>query len=151
MNKEPIEAWQFLEDLAEKSLQWKIIREPDKHTPSRGSVYQVQPSLAEETKFAFLIRKIEVLELKEHTQVNQVATTTCNGCNATDHMMEGCPFLMGSVKNEVAQVNAAYQRPINDPYAPTYNPGWRNHPNFSWSQGSNSIRPAFTQPNPRPT
>ena len=27
-------------------------------------------------------------------------------------------------------------RPRNDPYAPTYNPGWRNHPNFSWSNGN---------------
>ena len=22
--------------------------------------------------------------------------------------------------------------PQNDPYSPTYNPGWRNHPNFSY-------------------
>ncbi|MED6162704.1 hypothetical protein PIB30_073109 [Stylosanthes scabra] len=22
--------------------------------------------------------------------------------------------------------------PQNDPYSNTYNPGWRNHPNFSW-------------------
>ena len=131
MNKEPIEAWQFLEDLAEKSLQWEIIRKPDKHTPSRGGVYQVQPSLIEEAKFTFLICRIETLELKEHTQVNQVTTTTYNGCTATDHMMEGCPFLMGPVENEVAQVNATYQRPTNDPYAPTYNPGWRNHLNVS--------------------
>ena len=132
MNKEPIEAWQFLEDLAEKSLQWKITRKPDRHTPSRGGVYQVQPSLAEEAKFASLIHRIETLELKEHTQVNQVATTTYNGCNATDHTLEGCLFLMGPIENEVAQVNAAYQKPTNDPYAPTYNSGWRNHPNFSW-------------------
>ena len=67
MNKEPIEAWQFLEDLAEKSLQWEITRESDRHTPSRGGVYQVQSSLAEEAKFASLIRMIEALELKEHT------------------------------------------------------------------------------------
>ena len=39
--------------------------------------------------------------------------------------MEGCPFLMGPVENEVTQVNAAYQRPTNDPYALTYNSGWR--------------------------
>ena len=108
MNKEPIEVWKFLEDLAEKNLQWEITREPDRLTPLREGVYQVQPSLAEEAKFASLIRRIEALELKGHTQVNQVATTTCNGCNATDHTIKGCPFLMGPVKNEVAQVNAVY-------------------------------------------
>ena len=109
----------------------EITRKSDGDTPSRGGVYLVQPFLAEEAKFTSLIHRIEALELKEHTQVNQVATTTCNGCNAIDHMMEGCPFLIDPVENEVAQVNAAYQRPTNDPYAPTYNPGWRNHPNFS--------------------
>ena len=24
-------------------------------------------------------------------------------------------------------------RPQNNPYSNSYNPGWRNHPNFSWS------------------
>ena len=24
-------------------------------------------------------------------------------------------------------------QPRNDPYANTYNPSWRNHPNFSWN------------------
>ena len=120
----------MLEDLAEKSLQWEITRESDRHTPSRGGVYQVQPSLSEEAKFVSLIRRIEALELKEHTQMNQVATTTCNGCNATDHTIEECPFLMGPIKNEVAQESAAYQRPTNDPYTPTYNSAWRNHLNF---------------------
>ena len=69
MNKEPIEAWQFLKGLTEKSLQWEITREPDRLTLSRGGVYQVQPSLAEEAKFTSLIHRIEALELKEHTQV----------------------------------------------------------------------------------
>jgi len=34
-------------------------------------------------------------------------------------------------------MNAAFSRPQRDPYAQTYNPGWRNHPNFSWSQNNN--------------
>ena len=24
-----------------------------------------------------------------------------------------------------------------DPYSSTYNPGWRDHPNFKWGRGSN--------------
>ena len=35
----------------------------------------------------------------------------------------------------------AFQRPKNDPFFPYYNPGWRNHPNFSWSNGSNAAIP----------
>ena len=30
-----------------------------------------------------------------------------------------------------------FQGRNNDPYVPKYNPGWRNHPNFSWSQHNN--------------
>ncbi|KAM1532969.1 hypothetical protein ACFX10_006929 [Malus domestica] len=29
------------------------------------------------------------------------------------------------------------QRPRNDMFAPTYNPGWRNHPNFKWGNNNN--------------
>ena len=28
-------------------------------------------------------------------------------------------------------------RQANNPYSNTYNPGWRNHPNFSWSNNNN--------------
>ncbi|CAL9024861.1 unnamed protein product [Prunus brigantina] len=36
------------------------------------------------------------------------------------------------------QANALQARnPNNNPYSNTYNPGWRNHPNFKWSNNSN--------------
>ena len=31
-----------------------------------------------------------------------------------------------------------FQRPKNYPFWPYYNPGWRNHPNFSWNSGPNA-------------
>ena len=37
--------------------------------------------------------------------------------------------------------------PQNDPYAPTYNPRWRNHPNFSYkNQNQESTPPLRFQP-----
>ena len=38
-------------------------------------------------------------------------------------------------------------RPQNNPYSNTYNPGWRNHPNFSWSNNNNVQK---GNPNPPP-
>ena len=143
MYKEPNEAWQFLEDLAEKSLQWKTTREPEKSTPSRGGIHQIQTSLAAEAKIATLTRRLEALELQRPASVNQVSASMCNGCNAPDHVLEECPLLMNPIDNGCAQVNSTYQRSLNNPYAPTYNPGWRNHPNFSWSQNSNIDGPNF--------
>ncbi|KAI5683162.1 hypothetical protein M9H77_04390 [Catharanthus roseus] len=44
------------------------------------------------------------------------------------------------------QVNAAqgFHRQ-NDPYSNTYNPGWRNHPNFSWRQQGGECLESMTQ------
>ena len=29
----------------------------------------------------------------------------------------------------------------NEPFSNTYNPGWRNHPNFSWRKNQNVFKP----------
>jgi len=53
-----------------------------------------------------------------------------------NHVFEECP--MSQAQQYFSKpMNAAFLRPNNDPYVPTYNPGWRNHPNFLWSQQNN--------------
>ncbi|XP_073279490.1 uncharacterized protein [Primulina huaijiensis] len=51
------------------------------------------------------------------------------------------------VQNE-APVNQVglHNRPRNDPYSNTYNPGWRQHPNFSWGGQNSQNRPQGGQP-----
>nr|GMD14739.1 Integrase, catalytic core [Ipomoea batatas] len=47
--------------------------------------------------------------------------------------------------------NTGRQPPRNDPYSHTYNPGWRNHPNFSWRDQGNARPmgpPGFQQQGP---
>jgi len=39
------------------------------------------------------------------------------------------------IGNTLQQLNEVFQRQRNDPFSQTYNPGWENHPNFSWDQG----------------
>ena len=97
----------------------------------RGRVHQAQTSLAAEAKIASLIRRVENLELNRPVSVSQVSAPMCNGCNASDHVLEECSFLMTPIESGCAQANVAYQKPINNLYATTYNPGWRNHLNFS--------------------
>src|SRR5262249_34728926 len=67
---------------------------------------------------------------------------SCELCGTPGHKSVECqagnPFAQ-----PIEQVDYAgnFQRPPqNNPYSNTYNPGWRNHPNFSWSN----------QQNPRP-
>ena len=50
----------------------------------------------------------------------------------------------------VEQVNAMQNfnsRPQNNPYSNTYNPSWRNHPNFSY-RNNNPTPPSVPQPQP---
>lgn len=56
-------------------------------------------------------------------------------CGSIDHLTENCQVGSPFAKNTSYQVNYVSNfnlRPINDPYSNTYNPGWRNHPNFSY-------------------
>ena len=113
-------------------------------------MHQIQTFLAVEAKIATLTRRLEASELQRSISMNQVSALMCNAYSATDYVLEECPFLMNSIENRCAQINATYQRPVNNPYAPTYNPGWRNHPNFLWSQNPNVGGLSFNQQNPRP-
>ncbi|MED6126642.1 hypothetical protein PIB30_080406 [Stylosanthes scabra] len=45
---------------------------------------------------------------------------------------------------------AAPRPPQNDPYSNTYNPGWRNHPNFSWGGNQGQWSNNNIQNNNRP-
>ncbi|KAI5335535.1 hypothetical protein L3X38_025668 [Prunus dulcis] len=81
--------------------------------------------------------------------VRQVTAQPCNLCASIAHDTANCPS--NPILEDVQGVNEFNGRPRNDPYSNTYNPGWRQHPNFSWSNShntmgtSNSSKP-FQQP-----
>ena len=147
MDKNVEEAWQYFEELAEKTMSWQSTRkpnqEPEKSNSSKG-VHVVGNSIATEAKLATLTRRLEALE------TNNVSSqlSICANCRSPNHVIENCP--------EIEKVNAMFQSRVkNDPYAPTYNPGQKNHPNFSWNQGqynqyNQNSQPAFQKPNPGP-
>ena len=140
----------MFEDLAEKTLQWEPISEKPRNSQSialKGGLLSLESFIAVETKIATLMRRIEPLETKEPANVNQINPPRihnpgCSYCQATKpYFFEECPvFKTHEVPPE--HMNAAYSRPPHNPYSQTYNPGWRNHPNFSWAQ-NNSPRPNF--------
>ncbi|CAL9001020.1 unnamed protein product, partial [Prunus brigantina] len=49
------------------------------------------------------------------------------------------------VQEQAKLVNSYNRGPINDPYSQSYNPGWRNHPNFSWRNTQNQANPPSLQ------
>jgi len=72
--------------------------------------------------------------------VNSSAPPSCEICGSIDHLTLNCqvgsPFAQDI--NEVNYVNNFNPRPTSDLYSNTYNPGWRNHPNFSYRPNPNS-------------
>ena len=56
-----------------------------------------------------------------------------------DHLAQDCPTYgeMQGVYKEQCNTLGIFQKPYS-PYSNTYNPGWRNHPTFSWKAYSNN-------------
>ncbi|CAN6544140.1 unnamed protein product [Malus baccata var. baccata] len=63
-------------------------------------------------------------------------------CSIQGHASETCPQLIenGGWESANAIGFQSQNQPRHDPYSNTYNPGWRDHPNFKWRE------PQQTQP-----
>ncbi|KAH9781214.1 hypothetical protein KPL71_008370 [Citrus sinensis] len=75
------------------------------------------------------------------TTVKQVAKISCVYCGE-EHDFDNCLGNPASV-NYVGNFN---RQPQNNPYSNTYNSGWKQHPNFSWSS-QNRNAPALNGQN----
>ncbi|CAN6700771.1 unnamed protein product [Malus baccata var. baccata] len=66
----------------------------------------------------------------------------CGVCSIQGHASETCPQLIENGGWESANVIGfqSQNQPRHDPYSNTYNPGWKDHPNFKWRE------PQQTQP-----
>ncbi|KAM2922714.1 hypothetical protein COP2_039037 [Malus domestica] len=58
----------------------------------------------------------------------------CGVCSIQGHASEKCPQLIenGGWESANAIGFQGQNQPRNDPYSNSYNPGWRDHPNFKW-------------------
>ncbi|KAJ3692957.1 hypothetical protein LUZ60_012052 [Juncus effusus] len=75
----------------------------------------------------------------------------CGVCTQTGYTTDACPTLHDEEKvtttacgifklNQQGNSNGAHNRNY-DPYSKTYNPGWRDHPNFRWRDPGNQQQP----------
>jgi len=80
-----------------------------------------------------MTQKLDRLNLNA---VNSCATSPIRDkCSSHDHVIENCqvgnPFAP-SLSEHVAYVNNFQPRLNHDPYSNSYNPDWKQHPNFSY-------------------
>jgi hypothetical protein len=80
------------------------------------------------------VKRLDELSVgKPVNAVNTFPVESYSVCASPMHQAQNCPSM---IVFEMEQVNAfnSFQKPSSGPYTETYNPGWRNHPNFSWKQ-----------------
>ncbi|KAL5573835.1 hypothetical protein UlMin_023432 [Ulmus minor] len=136
MSKTYNEAYALLERMASNNYQWPTERVPAGRRIA--GVHEVSEITSLTAQIASLVNTLNNQQATPHQNVNSVQGTgeSCVLCNGT-HRFESCP----SNPESVCYVGNMNRN--NNPFSNTYNPGWRQHPNFSWSnqgagQGSNS-------------
>jgi hypothetical protein len=142
MLKSDEEAWAMIENLSNNSRQQASNRrrEPAPKAPKTESLCEVRPPADMTTQVVDAItKKLDQLItgfVPNAAHIN-IQPEQCSFCSSTMHQVNNCPSAVNYTDISNEQVNAAFARPGNDPYSNTYNPGWRNHPNFSW-KGQNA-------------
>ena len=139
MGKSPEEAFNFFDTISDSSQMW------DSASPTTveakpptfyGGKYVLREDDDLRIKMSTLSQKLEALEMKKVHQVDVVPPTeqVCGICALTGHPTGECPTIPAfkEVLLEQTNVISNFNKPYSNPYSETYNPGWRNHPNFSW-------------------
>jgi hypothetical protein len=147
MEKSSEEAMELFETLSEHSQQFSS--RGKQGVKSKG-LYEVNSNGGSSSHMVAVDRKLDMIvkamALQNISPSQQAAPLqVCAICSKFDHTTDTCP-LYSSADQE--QANYVGQYPSkNNPFSNTYNPGWRNHPNFSWSNNQNALNPQGQQRN----
>ncbi|XP_070672479.1 uncharacterized protein [Malus domestica] len=79
-------------------------------------------------------RQQHVNEVIDKPKVQE--NTICGVCSMQGHLNDQCLQLIenGGWETTHAVGYQGQNQPRNDPYSNTYNPGWKDHPNFKWRE-----------------
>jgi hypothetical protein len=128
MNKTYNEAYQLIESTTQNHYQWGSERTSVEKPPTEGGMYEISSLDHVNAKVDSLTQKIENLTITPATTVAAIAPNY-EICGVPGHAALECQLLIGV---SIDQVNYAQ----GNPYSNTYNPGWKNHPNFSYKNNN---------------
>ncbi|XP_039115823.1 uncharacterized protein LOC120251350 [Dioscorea cayenensis subsp. rotundata] len=128
-SKTPEDAKILIENMASNECHWST---REKNPLKAAGIYEINDNTALAAKVEALTKRFDQFVLG--TSSNTGAVLSCETCGA-GHAIVQCPISIASDApvETVDYVGGAPRGPWN-PYGNTYNPGWRNHPNFSWGQ-----------------
>ena len=127
MSKTPDDAYALLEKMASNNYQWH----GERNQPKRAAgVYEIDNLSMVNAKLDSLTKKLEKLSFAGHP--SQVfSCEVCGGRHSTTECQQGIIFPQDHSIEQLTTLNNSNGKSQGNPYSNTYNPGWRNHPNFS--------------------
>ena len=136
LSKTADEAWDFLEELADKYRGWESL-DYDRSTSESLEISVVPVTNHDQqlqTQVEELAKQVKELSMQKNPTVNEVRVEEgCAWCFANTHVVTSCPEFIAMRENRqpnCEEVNAAQGW---NPYSQTYDQGWSSHPNSSWS------------------
>ena len=134
MGKNEVEGYQILENIAFNDCQWPVERVASKK-PVR--VFDLDTFTNLSAQVSILSKQLQATQqLGPQLFANKVddSSLACELCHGP-YPTSQCLMMnaMGDLTVEQAQYLAKFPQNQNfNPYGQNYNPGWKNHPNFSW-------------------
>ncbi|XP_022873169.1 uncharacterized protein LOC111392139 [Olea europaea var. sylvestris] len=115
--------------------------------PKTAGIYEVDSSASTNAQIAALTKQVELLVKSQTKGAHAViAGPSCENCGA-NHLIENCT----SLGFPEGQINFIQNGSRNfNPFSQTFNPGWRQHPNFRWSDNQQGTSSNNNQPEKRP-
>ncbi|KAM1861411.1 hypothetical protein ACFX13_013480 [Malus domestica] len=128
VDKTPRDAKTLIANRALNAQQYEGVGQRD--TPRPHHVNEVSSISELQSQMANLTFMLSQLVEGPKTQ----GTTICGVCSIQGHQSDQCPQLIenGGWESANAVGYGNQNQPRNDPFSNTYNPGWRDQPNFRW-------------------
>ena len=133
MSKTPEAAYELMEELASNNYQWPTERAMPRKTAGVLELDSITSLAAQMETLSQQLGKMNVNAIQTN-----VFCDHCAGNHSSADCQVGNPFAQSSYGQANYVSNFQHQ---NNPYSNTYNLGWRNHPNFSWSNIQGQAKP----------
>ncbi|KAI3759834.1 hypothetical protein L6452_07929 [Arctium lappa] len=139
------EAFDILEKVSNNNTEWSNPRAiVPKNASGFHDINAIASLNAQIVALTNLVKNnLNINEEKSQVQaMNHSLNESCVFCGE-NHCFEQCP-------GNPASVNYVGNHARNSPFSQTYNPNWRNHPNFSWTDNQGLQPPGTSQVQNRP-
>ncbi|XP_073041875.1 uncharacterized protein [Primulina eburnea] len=150
--KTPTAALEIISNMAESNVGWQ-----DNRREKKVGFLEMDAVTAITAKLDGLTHQMAQLQAQKSAPIksvnqNQGSAEMVGGSSSEmpfmpDMSCEGIQCFGGDSVNYVGNQG----RPQYNPYSFSYNPGWRNHPNFGWRQPETAVEPLQFNPPQHPT